>query len=91
MLDYATKITTYFLNRNMHCKKHHFHHHWQIALSKPQPSLEGSVRFVHSWELDYQVFTYFDIATVIVSQSKAASPASNPQPGRPGVFIYVSR
>jgi hypothetical protein len=54
----------------------------KTALIEPQSSLEDSVRF----DL---VFTSLYFATIIILQSKVVNPASNPQPGGPGLCIYV--
>jgi hypothetical protein len=54
----------------------------KIALFEPYPSLEYSAR-VHL------AFTFFDFAAIIFLQSKFFSLAFNPQPGAPGVCLYV--
>jgi hypothetical protein len=40
-------------------------------------------------ELDHPVFTSLDFITIIILQNKVISLASNPQPRRVGVCIYV--
>jgi hypothetical protein len=40
-------------------------------------------------ELDHPVFTSLDFETVIFLQTKVVGLAYNPQPGGPGVCIYV--
>jgi hypothetical protein len=49
------------------------------ALFEPYPSLEDSARLVYSWyELDHQVFTSLDFATIIFLQSKVVSLSPTP-------------
>jgi hypothetical protein len=40
-------------------------------------------------ELDHSAFASLDFAAVIFLQSKVTSLASLPQPGGPGLFIYI--
>jgi hypothetical protein len=54
----------------------------ETALYEPQPSLEDSARFD-------PVSTSLDLATIYFFQSKVVSFATNPQPGGPGLYIYV--
>jgi hypothetical protein len=42
-------------------------------------------------ESDHPLFTSLSFETIIFLQSKVVSLASNPQPGGPGLCIYVSR
>jgi hypothetical protein len=66
----------------------------KIYVSSPslaiQPFLSHSIPYkILPDLLDHPVFTSLDFATVIFLQSKVVSLASNPQPGGPGLCIYV--
>jgi hypothetical protein len=52
--------------------------------SSPQPSLEGSVELI-------LIFTSLDIATIIFYRGKSSALRPTPQPGGPGLCIYVSQ
>jgi hypothetical protein len=51
-----------------------------------------AARFVYFWLFNLwsgPVFTSLDFAPIIALRSKVVSLASNPQPGGPGLCIYV--
>jgi hypothetical protein len=45
----------------------------RTAPFEPQPSLEDCARSVHSWELDHQVSTYLDFATIFIYKYNRAN------------------
>jgi hypothetical protein len=64
------------------------HHHWQNSHFWAIALEDSAMLVCH--ELDHPVFTPFDFTTVIFLQSEVISFASKPQPGGPGLCIYVT-